>query len=162
VTTHLVLVARAFGAKGVFIDGNAKDLTMKINQLVKRWGGSYFKVEEVSDPKKFVIEWKEKGGKVIHLTMYGINIDEIINEINNLNNPILVIVGSEKVERYYYNVADYNIAIGNQPHSEISALAIFLDRLYKGKELNLVFDDAKIKIIPQHIGKKVVKLNGSS
>lgn len=52
---------------------------------------------------------------------------------------------------------DYNIAIGNQPHSEVAALAIFLDRIYKGRELYMEFGDAKIKILPQNVGKKVIR-----
>ncbi len=88
--------------------------------------------------------------------MYGININNINNDISNLDN-LLVIVGAEKVESWYYYVADYNIAISNQPHSEVAALAIFLDRIYKGEELNIVFRDSKFLIVPQKAGKKVIK-----
>jgi tRNA (cytidine56-2'-O)-methyltransferase len=88
--------------------------------------------------------------------MYGININNINNDISNLDN-LLVIVGAEKVESWYYHVADYNIAISNQPHSEVAALAIFLDRIYKGEELNIVFRDSKFLIVPQKAGKKVIK-----
>ena len=48
-----------------------------------------------------------------------------------------------------------NIAVGNQPHSEIAALAIFLDRFFQGKELTQSFDNAKMKIIPSSRGKSV-------
>jgi len=53
-----------------------------------------------------------------------------------------------------YLMADYNIAIANQPHSEVSALAIFLDRYYKGKELSKTYE-AKMNIIPMDHGKSV-------
>jgi tRNA (cytidine56-2'-O)-methyltransferase len=90
--------------------------------------------------------------------MYGININDKIEEIRKINSSLLVIVGSQKVEGWYYYNSDYNIAIGNQPHSEVAALAIFLDKLYKGEELNIQFSDAKLKILPQERGKKVIKL----
>ena len=89
--------------------------------------------------------------------MYGIPIDKIIDKITQINSKILVIIGSEKVEGWFYYNSDYNIAIGNQPHSEVAALAIFLDRIYKGEELNIQFSDAKLSIIPQEKGKKVTK-----
>ena len=106
---------------------------------------------------KLVEDWKKEGGIVVHLTMYGIPIDKVSNKITQINSKILVIVGSEKVEGWFYHNSDYNIAIGNQPHSEVAALAIFLDRIYKGGELNIQFSDAKLSIIPQDRGKRVRK-----
>ena len=55
-----------------------------------------------------------------------------------------------------YEVSDYNVAIGNQPHSEIAALAICLDRIFNGKELTKQFDDAKLKIVPSPNEKRVL------
>jgi Uncharacterized protein conserved in archaea len=43
-----------------------------------------------------------------------------------------------------------------QPHSEISALAIVLDRLHKGKQFDMKFDNSARRIIPTKKGKKVV------
>lgn len=126
-------------------------------KVVEKWGGKYFFVEPVDDPVDLVRRWKAEGGVVVHLTMYGINVDEAINEIP-LDKKVLVIVGSEKVEGVFYGLADFNVAVGNQPHSEVAALAIFLDRVYKGKELNLVFKDAKLKIIPERHGKRVINI----
>jgi len=68
----------------------------------------------------------------------------------------MVVIGAAKVPVEMFSLADFNIAIGNQPHSECAALAVFLDRLFNGKELCLEFKDAKIKIIPQKHGKKVI------
>ena len=50
----------------------------------------------------------------------------------------------------------------SQPHSEISALALFLHELFEGNELSLKFKDAKIMIVPQKRGKKVLKLKSQS
>ena len=52
-----------------------------------------------------------------------------------------------------------NIAIGNQPHSEVAALAVFLDRVLDGLVFRLEFEDAEIKVIPCERGKKVVTKN---
>lgn len=65
-------------------------------------------------------------------------------------------VGAEKVPRDVYENADYNVAVGNQPHSEISALAITLDRIQNGKQFDAKFDDARLQIIPSEKGKQVV------
>ena len=52
---------------------------------------------------------------------------------------LLVVVGAEKVPREIYELADYNVGVGSQPHSEISALAILLDRIQKGKQFEKNF-----------------------
>ena len=71
----------------------------------------------------------------------------------------MVIVGSQKVPSSFYNetVSDFNVAVGNQPHSECSSLAVFLDRYFEGQELSKDADNAKMKIVPQVRGKKVVE-----
>ncbi|MEM2897647.1 MAG: tRNA (cytidine(56)-2'-O)-methyltransferase, partial [Candidatus Bathyarchaeia archaeon] len=82
----------------------------------------------------------------------------VIEEIRKSERDILVIVGSQKVPRSFYSlsVSDYNLAVGNQPHSEIAALAIFLDRLFKGEQLVANFKDARLKILPSLRGKKII------
>ncbi len=45
--------------------------------------------------------------------------------------------------------------MGIQPHSEISALAVFLDRVFGGEELRREFSDAERRIIPSGSGKNV-------
>ncbi len=67
-------------------------------------------------------------------------------------------VGSSKVPIEVFKVADYNVAIGHQPHSEIAAVAIFLDRLFQGKMLHKKFLDAKMEIKPTADGKRVKEL----
>lgn len=129
-----------------------------LKDVNKRWGGeSEFEIETIEDWKKMIKNWKKDGGKVIHLTMYGINIDDVIDNVQKENN-VLVVISAEKAPREIYDLADYNIAIGNQPHSEIAALAIFLDRAFKGKELKRDFKDAKFKIIPMAKGKRVQQM----
>ncbi len=157
ITTHVGLVARAFGAKGfVLADINDEKVVRSLKKVIEHWGGKDFEIISGVNSIKFVKEWK-KHGCVVHLTMYGINICDVIDEIKSKCRDILVIVGAEKVPRIFYELADYNVAIGHQPHSEVAALAIFLDRLWEGKEINITFPDAKLVIIPQPKGKKVVQ-----
>ncbi len=157
VTTHVALVARALGADGIYIDRNDEKIVQKVREVVERWGGEFF-IEVKEDWKEFLKNWKKKG-KIIHLTMYGININEIIEKIKKERGDLLIVVGAEKVPRFVYEIADYNVAVGNQPHSEVGALAVFLDRYFEGRELEKEFKGAKLKIIPQERGKKVVKFD---
>jgi tRNA (cytidine56-2'-O)-methyltransferase len=48
--------------------------------------------------------------------------------------------------------------VGNQPHSEIAALAIFLDRLFRGRQLGTEFAGGSLKIVPSERGKVVHEL----
>jgi tRNA (cytidine56-2'-O)-methyltransferase len=126
-----------------------------MEEIIQRWGGRYFDIEIFENWKSIVKQWKNGGGKIVHLTMYGLNIDEVIDELRKCD-ELLVVVGASKVPRELYEVSDYNVAIGNQPHSEIAALAICLDRIFSGKELTKQFDDAKLKIVPSPNEKRVL------
>ena len=160
-TTHVALTARALGAAGIIIT-DIKDEKIKrtVEKVVKNWGGPFF-LEMGTPWRKTVEKWKEKGGIIVHLTAYGENIEEsnVLERIKALKKDVLVIVGSQKVPREFFSekVSDFNVAVGNQPHSECSSLAIFLDRYFNGKELTKNFENAKIRIIPQKRGKKIVK-----
>ena len=157
VTTHVGLVARAFGASGLVLADAVDDKVVEsLRKVVENWGGNFEIIQGVN-AKKFISEWKRKGGEIIHLTMYGLPVDYVISKIRNSNKDKLIIVGAEKVPIEYYKLADYNIAIGHQPHSEVAALAIFLDRLFEGRELYMTFGNAKIHVEPCEKGKKVIK-----
>jgi len=41
-----------------------------------------------------------------------------------------------------YERADFNVGVTNQPHSEVAGLAVFLDRLFEGTELDREWEDA--------------------
>ena len=154
VTTHVALVARAFGASRIYMNEINQDLKETMTKINDNWGGD-FPVVFKENLRNIVKKKKLDSFKIVHLTMYGENINEIENSIKN-EEKILVVVGAEKVPREIYELADYNIAIGNQPHSEISALGIFLDRIQEGKQLTKKFPQAKRRIIPTKQGKKVI------
>lgn len=155
VTTHIALVARALGCDRIFMNEVDKSIRSTMQEIIQRWGGRYFDIEIFENWKSIVKHWKNGGGKIVHLTMYGLNIDEVIDELRKCD-ELLVVVGASKVPRELYEVSDYNVAIGNQPHSEIAALAICLDRIFNGKELTKQFDDAKLKIVPSSNEKRVL------
>lgn len=153
VTTHVALVSRAFGAEKIFmteVNPEIKDTLRKINET---WGGN-FEIEFIDKWKSIVKKKKEENFRIIHLTMYGEKINDIQDKLQKEEN-LLIVVGAEKVPREIYELADYNIGIGSQPHSEISALAILLDRIQKGEQFEKTFPDAKRKIIPTKTGKNV-------
>lgn len=156
ITTHVALVARAFGAKGLYYAGERdKEFERVIEKVCKTWGGE-FKIEYIKNPVSFIKRWIEDDGVVVHLTMYGINLHKVINDIKKLK-KILIVVGSTRVPKIYYELSTFNVAVGHQPHSEIAAIAIFLDRIYEGRELETRFSDAKLEIIPSYKGKRIIK-----
>ncbi|MCL2148603.1 MAG: tRNA (cytidine(56)-2'-O)-methyltransferase [Methanomassiliicoccaceae archaeon] len=151
VTTHVALSSRALGASGIFVDTEDRALEESVRDVVGRFGGDY-SIETG-------VQWKRvlKGfeGEVVHLTMYGQRLDEAIPKIPQ-DRDLLVVVGAEKVPPEVYREADHNVSVGNQPHSEIAALAIFLDRLTGGR--NLYSDrDGLMTVIPNERGKTVVE-----
>jgi len=158
VSSHLALVARAFGARGMYYCGQRDPLIEEtIEKVNSQWGGD-FKIIYVDSYIKLIKKWKKEDGEVIHLTMYGIPVDKVIKTIRESRKKKLVIVGGEKVPGIVYELANWNISITNQPHSEVAALAVFLHEFFEGKELYFEFKGAKLRIIPQERGKKVVEL----
>jgi tRNA (cytidine56-2'-O)-methyltransferase len=150
ITTHVGLVARAFGSDGFVLAGEDKSVVESINDVTERWGGG-FSVKSIEDWRGYLKRWK---GFIVHLTMYGNPVDEVIDEVRSAEKNVVVVVGAEKVPPDMYKLADYNISVGLQPHSEVAALSIFLDRYYKGGELKKDFK-GRTKIIPSGKVKKV-------
>ncbi|MCX6697317.1 MAG: tRNA (cytidine(56)-2'-O)-methyltransferase [Methanoregula sp.] len=151
VTTHVALTGRALGAAGMYLAASDKGVVESVGGVVERWGGAFFCRDNVSW-RTCIRDWKANGGIVVHLTMYGLNLPDVIGEIIP-HEKILVVVGAEKVPGDMYGLADYNVAVTGQPHSEISSLALFMDHLFSGTELNKVYPDAKIRILPSKAGK---------
>jgi len=158
ITTHVALVTRAFGANG-FILGDVVDESVykSIVKVLELWGGDLH-VEMGVNSERYCVLWKRNNGTIVHLTMYGLHVDDVIEEIRRDSRDILIVVGAKKVPRFFYEIADYNVAIGHQPHSEVAALAVFLDKLFIGRELHLKFNNAKLEVIPSQRGKIVRKL----
>lgn len=150
ITTHVALVARAFGADKIMVDLEDREMEETFAGVNERFGGDVVLETGVSW-RSVVKNWE---GKIVHLTMYGLELDEGAPAVPK-DEDILVIVGAEKVPGDVYRAADFNISVGNQPHSEVAALAMFLDRYFEGKALRDY--EGRMKIIPSNEGKHVVE-----
>lgn len=160
-TTHVALTARALCAsRFILADTTDNHIEQTVTKITQTWGGD-FQFEMGTPWKKAVREWKQNAGVVVHLTAYGENIQtsNVVSRIRGTGKDVMLLVGSQKVPGEFYSeeVSDFNVAVGNQPHSECSALAIFLDRFFEGKELGASFEKAKIAIVPKERGKEVKK-----
>jgi len=145
ITTHCALVARAFGCSNFFYSGiNDIYFENNVKDVCKKWGGN-FKTTYLEKPLSFVKKEKNDGTLIVHLTMYGEVITEKIKQIKT-NKKILLIVGGPKVPKEYFEIADYNIAVGSQPHSEVAAISLFL-YIFDNKLIESSFN-SDFKIIP--------------
>lgn len=156
VTTHVGLTARALGARGMFLASNDKGIEQSIADVGERWGGEFF-VENDIGWHSCIRRWKDAGGTVVHLTMFGMNLPDVEAEISACE-KILVIVGAEKVPGEVYHLADFNVAVTNQPHSEISSMAIFLDHILGKEALVQTFPGARVRVVPCREGKLVEEI----
>lgn len=150
ITTHVALVARAFGADKIIIDTKDEQIEKNMRSICKRFGGD-FDIKTGADHKKIIKQWE---GNIVHLTMYGETLDKSINTIDK-KKDLLIIVGAEKVPPEIYEMANFNVSVGNQPHSEVASLAIFLDRYNGGKWQEMQFN-GKIEILPNNTRKNVI------
>jgi tRNA (cytidine56-2'-O)-methyltransferase len=151
ITTHVALVARAMGASLMYLVGEDRNVVETIEKVTENWGGD-FRIICVNDWKKVIKEWD---GITVHLTMYGEDFEEVVERVRG--NNVLIIIGASKVPSEVYELVDYNASVGTQPHSEVAALALFLDRFTSGRWKKLDFKGAKIRIIPSPRGKRVVR-----
>lgn len=146
ISTHVGLTARQWGASEIVYSGqHDQNMMDSLNDIIERWGGD-FEVKYTEEWKK---EIKDFEGLIVHLTMYGEKVDDKIEKLkeNFESRNLLVIVGAEKVPRWVYTHVDYNISVGNQPHSEIAALAVFLDRI-QDSGIKDNFKNSDIKVVP--------------
>jgi tRNA (cytidine56-2'-O)-methyltransferase len=155
-TSHVALASRAFGASGfILADSVDEHLRATVEKVTKSWGGN-FRFEMGTPWKVAVSNWKDKGG------VENIQTSDVVNRIWDSGKNVLLIVGSQKVPPEFYSedVSDFNVAIGNQPHSECAAVAVFLDRFFGGEELSKGFENAKIHVVPQERGKQIKVKHG--
>jgi tRNA (cytidine56-2'-O)-methyltransferase len=156
ITTHCCLVARAFGAQKIFLEKeNSPTIEKTVSDMVKRFGG-IFRVEYVQNTLKQIKKLKKEGFQIVHLTMYG---EPVKKHLSKMKGKMAVVIGADKVPSEIYQLADFNIGITRQPHSEVAALGVFLHCLLQGEEEKIQFKNAKIKIIPAKKGKHVTKIN---
>ena len=132
-TTHVALTARALCASGfVLSDVEDHNIELTVKRITANWGGT-FHFEMGTPWKQTVHQWRQNGGIIVHLTAYGENIQtsDVLNRIKNADRDVLLVVGSQKVPGNFYSseVSDFNVSVGNQPHSECSALGNFFGQV---------------------------------
>ena len=153
-TTHVGLTARALGADRVILAQEGASRADTIVDITDRFGGP-FEVETTEEPMATLDRWE---GTIAHLTMYGLPVQDVETEIRERHrsgDPLLVVVGAEKVPWNVYDAADWNVGVTNQPHSEVASLAVFLDHLFEGAELDREWENADREVVPQAAGKRV-------
>ncbi|THE63790.1 tRNA (cytidine(56)-2'-O)-methyltransferase [Salinadaptatus halalkaliphilus] len=154
-TTHVGLTARALGGDRVILPDNAGQSQSTVADITDRFGGP-FEAELTESPNAVIREWE---GRVVHLTMYGERVQDIEDDVRRAHRDdgeaLLLVVGSEKVSFDVYEAADWNVGVTNQPHSEVAGLAVFLDRLFDGRELEREWEDADQRVVPTATGKRV-------
>lgn len=149
ISTHVGLVARQYGVEEVVFCGQHDSGMMEsLRDVGERWGkGTEFRYSEDWRP-----EIRGFNGLTVHLTMYGLSVEREIEKVRGAEN-LQVVVGSKKVPREVYEESDLNLAVGHQPHSEIAALAVLLDRV---SELKEDFEAAQIQVEPSD-GRKLTR-----
>ncbi len=153
--THLCLVSRALGAETIFLEDAENDVMKTLEEVNRTWGGS-FEAVLGSGWRKVIQESKKEGRKVVHLTMYGLPLQDVVEDLRG-QDKLLLVVGGPKVPGRVYQQADYNVSVTSQPHSEVAALAIALHEIQNGEELKRAFRGSKLRILPSPRGKRVVE-----
>jgi tRNA (cytidine56-2'-O)-methyltransferase len=153
--THLCLVSRALGAETIFLEDAEKDVTSTLEEVNRTWGGD-FQVVLGASWRKVIQDAKKEGRSVVHLTMYGMPLQDIVDDLRRLE-KVLIVVGGPKVPGKVFHEASFNVAVTSQPHSEVAALAIALHEIQSGEELKRAFPKSKLRILPTAHGKRVVE-----
>ncbi len=160
ITTHLALVSRALGGTRFLLAGDEdNDLFENVGSVNERFGGE-MSCEHITGSmgwlKRFVEEDAGDGmpGVAIHLTMYGQPYREVIPQIRR-DRPVVLVVGGAKVPGDVFKYSQYNVAVGNQPHSEVAALALFMEAWFGDGGTERHFPDARLVIEPSARGKSV-------
>ena len=156
ITSHLGLTARAFGADEIILAGDRDPSALETwDSVTERFGGSFSSRFEES-PLSFLRKQSKSGEiTIVHLTMYGRPWEESIPRIP-MDKPALVVVGGTKVPAEVYHLANHNVSVGNQPHSEVAALAVFLHSWLGPVDNDSRFTGAKMKVVPSANGKVVI------
>ncbi len=159
ITSHLGLTARAFGADEVILAGEEDESALETWRSVSERFGGEFECRYEAKPMAWLRGFTRNGGNgqpgvIVHLTMYGEPWREAVGEITR-DRPVVVVVGGTKVPGELFRLATHNVSVGNQPHSEVAALGVFLEA-FVGDLPEDHFAGGEIKVIPTADRKKVV------
>ncbi len=155
ITSHLGLTARAMGASHFILCGEADDKVLETMTDVSTTFGGDFTAEYAKGALRTIKRMKADGVTIVHLTMYGEPHPKVAAALQQTER-VAIVVGGAKVPGEIYKLADYNVAVGHQPHSEVAALALFMDGLMGGVAGPERFPGARLEVHPHPSGKVVV------
>jgi len=138
----------------MYLEPPDPELSARVASVVRGWGGD-FEVVGVDDWKKVV---RTTDALVAHLTMYGLPLERVLPRLRRAP-KVLLVVGGAKVPPDLYRAADVNVGVGHQPHSEVAAVAVVLDRLL-GDPPTGRWPRAARSVVPRARGKKLVEHRG--
>lgn len=150
ITTHVCLTARALGCDKVVVTERDDRVVEAVRDVVNRFGGPF----EIESGVSYRPILKDPAVTKVHLTMYGLPMPDVVPLID-LSKDLVVVVGAEKVPRDVYELCDHNVAVGNQPHSEVAALALFLYALRGNDSFTKTFTGGEVEVEPSAKGKVV-------
>lgn len=153
-TTHVALAARALGAERMYLHPPDTAVEQTVRGVVARWGGS-FEVVPVTNWRRLL---RDPPGAVVHLTMYGLELERVLPRLRRAG-PLLLVVGGAKVPSEVYRLARFNVQVSDQPHSEVAALAVALERLV-GMPRPGSARGAELSIVPSARGKRIAVRRG--
>jgi len=157
ITTHVCLTARALGADEVILAEEDKRIVAGVEDVTARFGGPF----TMTSPASYRKVLKDFKGTKVHLTMYGLPMEDVLPQLSP-DEDLLVVVGAEKVPRDVYDLVDHNVAVGNQPHSEVAALALFLYGARGPATLQKRFEDGQVTVVPTARGKRMAPPGAAS
>jgi tRNA (cytidine56-2'-O)-methyltransferase len=126
-------------------------LTARLDAVSRAWGGA-FEVVPTPDWRRAV---RAFDGSVVHLTMYGLPLERVLPRLRRARH-LLVVVGGAKVPPELYRLSSVNVAVGHEPHSEVAAVAVLLERLL-GVPGPVGAGAAPRRVLPRARGKRVVE-----
>lgn len=160
ITSHLGLTARAFGADEVILAGEEDESALETwRSVTTRFGGEFecrYEAKPLAWLRRFAQDAGDgEPGVIVHLTMYGEPWRDAVSVLER-NRPMVVVVGGTKVPGEIFRLATHNISVGNQPHSEVAALGVFLESFVGPLEESDHFAGGEIRVVPSLDRKKVI------
>jgi tRNA (cytidine56-2'-O)-methyltransferase len=158
-TTHVCLTARALGADAVWVSEKDSVLEATLESVVDRFGGPF----EIKTGVPWRQALRDFKGVRVHLTMYGEPLAAAAAKVRRRakGRDMMIVVGASKVPGELFGLSDFNVAVGSQPHSEVAALALAVDRLGGGAWARKKFKGGRVVIRPSARGKVVVAADGA-
>ena len=140
----LCLTARALGAAEItFVGKSGSRLIKYMNNINKRWGGS-FKIHFAKNYNEIIRP--DSKYKKIYLTRYGTPLQGKSYMLRTYKNLLLIVTAADLVKPIH-GLSDFNISVSSQPHCSAAAVAVFLHEFYSGRELAMHFENARYKLV---------------